>query len=68
MYLKPGWGWENGPDRGPQPQAETLKNVQSSRCVFALRPCLLKQTLLLFPGQRSGLLWAAVSSHLCRSV
>lgn len=30
------------------------KNVQSSRC-------LLKQTLLLLPGQLSGLLWAVVS-------
>lgn len=43
--------------RGPQPQAERQKNLQSSRCVFTPQPCLLKQMLLLFPGQLSGLLW-----------
>lgn len=68
IYPKPGRGWENGLNRGPQPQAERLKNVQSSRCVFAWRPCLLNQTLLLFPGQLSGLLWAVVFFLPCRSV
>lgn len=36
--------------------------------VSAAWPCLLKEALLLFPGQLSGLLWAAASpviEHMC---